>query len=54
MTTYAKEAMAINNAKSIIQKLTAKKIVRYAVYKERLMLFEVQMLTLKQKYVKLV
>ena len=40
MTTYAKEAMAINNAKSIIQKLTAKKIVRYAVYKERLMLFE--------------
>lgn len=40
LTDYAREAMAINNAKEIIQKLSAKKIVRYAAYKERLMLFE--------------
>lgn len=40
LTDYACEAMAINNAKEIIQKLSAKKIIRYAVYKERLMLFE--------------
>ena len=40
LTDYAREAMAIDNAKEIIQKLTAKKIIRYAAYKERLMLFE--------------
>ena len=40
LTGYAREAMAIDNAKGIIQKLTAKKIIRYAAYKERLMLFE--------------
>ena len=40
LTNYAREAMAIDNAKEIIQKLTAKKIIRYAAYKERLMLFE--------------
>ena len=40
MAAYAKEAMGIENAEDIIQKLTAKKIIRYAVYKERLMLFE--------------
>ena len=40
MVAYAKEAMAIENAGEVIQKLTAKKIIRYAAYKERLMLFE--------------
>ena len=40
LTDYAREAMAIDNAKDIIQKLSAKKIIRYAAYKERLMLFE--------------
>lgn len=40
LTDYAREAMGIVDAKTIIQKLTAKKIIRYAVYKERLMLFE--------------
>lgn len=40
LTDYAREAMAINNAKEIIQKLSAKKIIRFAAYKERLMLFE--------------
>ena len=40
LTDYAREAMAIGNAKEILQKLSAKKIIRYAVYKERLMLFE--------------
>lgn len=40
LTDYARDAMAIDNAKEIIQKLTARKIIRYAVYKERLMLFE--------------
>ena len=40
MAEYAKEAMAIDNAGEVIQKLAAKKIIRYAVYKERLMLFE--------------
>lgn len=40
LTDYAREAMAITNAKEIIQKLSAKKIIRYATYKERLMLFE--------------
>ena len=40
LALYAKEAMAIDNAVEVIQKLIAKKIIRYAVYKERLMLFE--------------
>ena len=40
LTDYAREAMAIDNAKEIIQKLIAKKIIRFAAYKERLMLFE--------------
>ena len=40
LTDYAREAMSIDNAKEIIQKLSARKIIRYAVYKERLMLFE--------------
>ena len=40
LTDYAREAMAIDNAKEIIQKLCAKKIIRYAAYKERLVLFE--------------
>ena len=40
LTDYAREAMAIDNAKEIIQKLSARKIIRYAAYKERLMLFE--------------
>ena len=40
LTDYAREAMAIENSKEIIQKLSAKKIIRYAAYKERLMLFE--------------
>ena len=40
LTDYAREAMAIDNAKEIIQKLSAKKIIRYAAYKERLVLFE--------------
>lgn len=40
LADYAREAMAIDNAKEIIQKLITKKIIRYAVYKERLMLFE--------------
>lgn len=40
LAVYAREAMAIYNAREIIQKLSAKKIIRYAAYKERLMLFE--------------
>ena len=40
LADYAREAMAIDNAKEIIKKLSAKKIIRYAAYKERLMLFE--------------
>ena len=40
LAVYAKEAMGIAQAEEIIQKLTIKKIIRYAVYKERLMLFE--------------
>ena len=40
LSEYAKEAMGIANAADVIQKLTAKKIIRYAAYKERLMLFE--------------
>ena len=30
LTDYAREAMAITNAKEIIQKLSAKKIIRFA------------------------
>ncbi len=37
---YAKEAMGIKDAEEVIKKLTVKKIIRYAIYKERLMLFE--------------
>ena len=40
MAEYARLAMAINDAETIIKKLIAKKIIRYAAYKERLMLFE--------------
>ena len=40
LTDYAREAMDIGNAKEIVQKLSAKKIIRYAAYKERLVLFE--------------
>lgn len=40
LTDYAREAMAMDNAKEIIQKLSAKKIIRYAAYKERFVLFE--------------
>ena len=40
LVAYAKEAMNIGNAEEVVQKLTAKKIIRYAAYKERLMLFE--------------
>ncbi len=40
LASYAEEAMGIPNATKVIQKLVAKKIIRYAVYKERLMLFE--------------
>ncbi len=40
MVIYAEEAMAINNADEIIQLLKDKKIIRFAAYKERLVLFE--------------
>ncbi len=40
MAEYAKNAMSIDDADIVIKKLTAKKIIRYAAYKERLMLFE--------------
>ncbi len=40
LAVYAEESMAIPNAVAVIQKLIAKKIIRYAIYKERLMLFE--------------
>lgn len=40
LAAYAKEAMAIANAEEVIKKLTAKKIIRYAIYKDRIMLFE--------------
>jgi len=40
MAEYARLAMAVEDAETIIKKLTAKKIIRYAAYKERLMLFE--------------
>ena len=40
LAKYAHLAMAIPNAEEIIKKLIAKKIIRFAAYKERLMLFE--------------
>ena len=40
MVRYARKALAIDDAEDVIKKLTAKKIIRYAAYKERLMLFE--------------
>ena len=40
LSQYAEEAMGAVNAEEVLRKLTAKKIIRYAVYKERLMLFE--------------
>lgn len=40
MAKYAQLAMTINDAEGIIKKLIAKKIIRYAAYKERLILFE--------------
>ena len=40
MAEYARLAMAVDDAETIIKKLIAKKIIRYAAYKERLMLFE--------------
>lgn len=40
LSIYAREAMDIKEADEIIRKLIAKKIIRYAIYKERLMLFE--------------
>ena len=40
LAVYAKNAMNIANPEEVIQKLVSKKIIRFAVYKERLMLFE--------------
>ena len=40
MATYARLAMNIPDAESIIRQLETKKIIRFAAYKERLMLFE--------------
>ena len=40
LADYARQAMSIDNAEEVIQKLSTKKIIRYAAYKERLMLFE--------------
>ncbi len=40
LAAYAREAMNIADAGTVIQKLISKKIIRYAVYKERIMLFE--------------
>lgn len=40
ISTYARLAMDIQNADAVIEQLKAKKIIRYAAYKERLMLFE--------------
>lgn len=40
MAEYSHYAMAIEDAEVIIGKLISKKIIRYAAYKERLMLFE--------------
>lgn len=40
MAQYAQYAMAIDDAENIIKKLIQKKIVRFAAYQERLMLFD--------------
>ena len=40
LAVYAREAMNIKGADGILRKLIAKKIIRYANYKERLVLFE--------------
>lgn len=40
MATYAKLAMNVNNAESIIKQLVNLKIIRFASYKNRLLLFE--------------
>ncbi len=40
LAEYASKAMNITSAREVIQKLEAKKIIRYAAYKERIMLFE--------------
>ena len=40
MAEYAKQAMAIPDAEDILRKLEQYKIIRYAAYKQRLLLFE--------------
>lgn len=50
ISTYARLAMDIQNADAVIEQLKAKKIIRYAAYKERLMLLKEQMLTWKLKF----
>lgn len=40
LAEYAKQAMNIPNALDVISKLEKKKIIRYAAYKDRVMLFE--------------
>lgn len=40
LTEYAANAMNVTSASEVIQKLEAKKIIRFAAYKERVMLFE--------------
>ena len=40
LASYAENAMGIDKAEEVIHKLATKKIIRYAAYKERLMLFE--------------
>ena len=40
LAEYASKAMNIPNALNVIEKLEKKKIIRYAVYKDRVMLFE--------------
>ena len=40
MAEYAKQAMAIPDAEAILRKLEQYKIIRYAAYKQRLLLFE--------------
>lgn len=40
MAEYAKQAMAILDAEAILRKLEQYKIIRYAAYKQRLLLFE--------------
>ena len=40
LAEYARHALGVASAKEVISKLEAKKIIRYAAYKERIMLFE--------------